>query len=63
MAPEILAPVDDYFILFEEAMGGHMPEEVTPQYYESQCIKDDTARTNGPQMVAYPRCVWRRNVL
>ncbi len=42
MAPEILAPVDDYFILFEEAMGGHMPEEVTQQYYESQCIKDDT---------------------
>jgi len=42
VAPEILAPEDDYLILFDQAMGGHMPPDLLTQYYESQCIKDDT---------------------
>jgi uncharacterized iron-regulated protein len=42
VAPEILAPDDDYKVLFGEAMGGHMPDHLLQQYYESQCIKDDT---------------------
>jgi len=42
MAPEIKALDDDYLVLFDQAMGGHMPPDLLMLYYESQCIKDDT---------------------